>query len=131
LWEKLIMNCAFNAVSALARAKYGPIAQDAASIEVIRNVVVEAVAVGKAENVPLSAEKMLAAAIKLGSEAMPQAVSSTAQDIARGKPTEIDSLNGFLVRRGAELGVLTPVNQTLYSLVKLLEQAGTPPASDS
>jgi 2-dehydropantoate 2-reductase len=54
---------------------------------------------------------------------MPEAVSSTAQDIARGKPTEIDSLNGFLVRRGAELGVPTPVNQTLHSLVKLLEQA--------
>ena len=60
-----------------------------------------------------------------GSEAMPEALSSTAQDIARGKPTEIDSLNGFLVRKGAELGVPTPVNQTLYSLVKLLEQASS------
>jgi 2-dehydropantoate 2-reductase len=61
--------------------------------------------------------------LKLGSEVMPEALSSTAQDIARGKPTEIDSLNGFLVRRGAEMGVRTPVNQTLHSLVKLLEQA--------
>jgi len=66
---------------------------------------------------------MIAAVLKLGSEAMPEAISSTAQDIARGKPTEIDSLNGFLLRKGAELGVPTPVNQTLYSLVKLLEQA--------
>jgi 2-dehydropantoate 2-reductase len=66
---------------------------------------------------------MFAAVLKLGSEAMPEAISSTAQDIARGKPTEIDSLNGFLVRRGAELIVPTPVNETLCSLVKLLEQS--------
>ena len=123
LWEKLIMNCAYNAISALARMKYGRIASDAGSIDVIKRVVIEAVAVGNAAGVPLSADSMTASALKLGSEAMPEALSSTAQDIARGKPTEIDSLNGFLVRRGAEMGVPTPVNQTLHSLVKLLEQA--------
>jgi 2-dehydropantoate 2-reductase len=125
LWEKLIMNCAYNAISALARMKYGRIASDAGSIDVIKRVVIEAVAVGNAAGVPLSADSMIAAALKLGSEAMPEALSSTAQDIARGKPTEIDSLNGFLVRRGAELSVPTPVNQTLYSLVKMLEQSAT------
>lgn len=123
LWEKLIMNCAYNAVSALSRTKYGRIARDPGSIEVIKRVVTEAVAVGKAIGVQLSADTMSAAALKLGSEAIPEALSSTAQDIARGKPTEIDSLNGFLVRRGSELGVPTPVNQTLHSLVKLLEQS--------
>jgi 2-dehydropantoate 2-reductase len=123
LWKKLVMNCAYNAVSALSRAKYGRISRDAGSIEVIKRVVIEAVAVAKAAGVPLSADAMIAAALKLGSEAIPEALSSTAQDIARGKPTEIDSLNGFLVRKGAELGVPTPVNQTLFSLVKLLEQA--------
>jgi 2-dehydropantoate 2-reductase len=46
-----------------------------------------------------------------------------AEDIARGKRTEIDSLNGYLVRRGAELGVATPVNQTLHALVKLLGES--------
>jgi 2-dehydropantoate 2-reductase len=122
LWEKLIMNCAYNAISALARMKYGRIASDAGSIDVVKRVVIEAVAVGNAAGVPLSADSMIAAALKLGSEAMPEALSSTAQDIARGKPTEIDSLNGFVVRKGAELGVPTLVNQTLYSLVKLLEQ---------
>lgn len=123
LWEKLIMNCSYNALSALSRSKYGRIARDPGTIAVMKRVVNEAVAVGSAAGVTLSADKMFAAVLKLGSEAMPEAISSTAQDIARGKPTEIDSLNGFLVRRGAELGVPTPVNQTLYSLVKLLEQA--------
>ena len=113
LWEKLIMNCAYNALSALSRSKYGRIARDSGTVEVMKRVVSEAVAVGNAAGVKLSAEKMFAAVLKLGTEAMPEAVSSTAQDIARGKATEIDSLNGFLVRRGAELVVPTPVNETL------------------
>jgi len=54
---------------------------------------------------------------------MSGATSSTAQDIARGRRTEIDSLNGYLVRRGAELGVAVPANQTLHALVKLLEES--------
>jgi 2-dehydropantoate 2-reductase len=123
MWKKLILNCAYNAISALSQAKYGRVAHDAGTIEVMKQVIAEAVAVGKTAGVQLSADTMIAAALKLGSEAMPEALSSTAQDIARGKPTEIDSLNGFLVRRGAEMGVPTPVNQTLHSLVKLLEQA--------
>ena len=52
---------------------------------------------------------------------MGQALSSMAQDIQRGKRTEIDSLNGYVVRRGAELGVATPVNQTLHAMMKLIE----------
>jgi 2-dehydropantoate 2-reductase len=124
LWEKLIMNCAYNAISALSRTKYGRIAEDAGTIEVIKAVVIEAVAVAGAAGVRLSESGMTEAALKLG-KAMPEALSSTAQDIARGKPTEIDSLNGFLVRKGAELGVPTPANQTLYSLVKLLEQTSS------
>jgi 2-dehydropantoate 2-reductase len=49
--------------------------------------------------------------------------SSTAQDMARSKPSEIDHLNGFIVRRGQALGVPTPVNQAMFSLVKLVESA--------
>ena len=60
----------------------------------------------------------------LDGEAMSEATSSTAQDVQRGKRTEIDSLNGYVARRGAELGVPVPVNRVLYALVKLLEEAG-------
>ena len=56
---------------------------------------------------------------------MREVTSSTSQDIARGNRTEIDSLNGYLVRRGAELGIATPVNQTLHALVKLLEESAS------
>ena len=53
--------------------------------------------------------------------AMAGQFSSTAQDLMRGKPSEIDHLNGYVVRKGEALGVPTPVNRVLHSLVKLLE----------
>jgi 2-dehydropantoate 2-reductase len=55
--------------------------------------------------------------------AMPNQKSSTAQDLARGKPSEIDFLNGYVVRKGAELGIPTPTNQALQVMVKLVERS--------
>jgi 2-dehydropantoate 2-reductase len=124
LWKKLIMNCAYNAMSALTRARYGRIVRASWTRDLMRQVVEEAVAVGRAAGVPLSETEMVDAAYTLG-ESMSGALSSTAQDISRGKPTEIDSLNGYVVRRGAELRVDTPVNQALHALVKLLEESTT------
>jgi 2-dehydropantoate 2-reductase len=122
LWAKMAMNCAFNAVSALGRAQYGRIVQDPRAREVLRRAVEETTAVARVSGVRLPDVDLVEAAYRLG-EAMSGATSSTAQDIARGKRTEIDSLNGYVARRGAELGVPAPVNQTLHALVKLLEEA--------
>lgn len=119
-WTKMVLNCAYNAISALARANYGAIAHNPLVHAVMAQAISEAVAVARAAGVPMNDVDMQAAGSKLG-EAMSRATSSTAQDIVRGKPTEIDSLNGYIARRGKELGVATPVNQTLHALVKLLE----------
>ncbi len=122
LWAKLILNCAFNAVSALGRSRYGPAAQNPWTHQVIRAVVEEAVAVAGAAGIRLPDANMVEAAWKLA-QAMENATSSTAQDLARGKRTEIDALNGQVAARGAQLGVPTPVNRTLHALVKLLEES--------
>ncbi len=80
---------------------------------------------GRASGVSLpSVEQLVEATLKLG-DAMANATSSMAQDLARGNPTEIDSLNGYVVQRGKELGIATPVNSTLHALVKLLEHVRT------
>jgi 2-dehydropantoate 2-reductase len=123
LWGKMAINCAYNAVSALGRARYGRIVQDPRAREVQRLAVEETAAVARASGVRLPDIDLVEAAFRLG-EAMSEATSSTAQDLARGKRTEIDSLNGYVARRGAELGVPAPVNRTLHALVKLLEEAG-------
>jgi 2-dehydropantoate 2-reductase len=121
LWQKLVMNCAYNAISALARARYGTVAGHEQASSVVELATREAVAVAQAAGVPLPLEATLANARQLG-RAIAGALSSTAQDIERGKRTEIDSLNGYIARRAAELGVPAPVNQTLHALVKLLEE---------
>ncbi len=123
LWVKLIMNAAYNAISAVARTPYGAIAADPGARIVMRSVLEEALAVADRAGVSLPGDNLLEAVYRLGA-AMPAAMSSTAQDLDRGRPTEIDSLNGYLASRGAELGVPTPVNQTLQTLVKLREATG-------
>ena len=122
LWRKMVMNCAYNAISALGRASYGVMARAPGIQGLIRAVIAETVAVARADGVELSVDEMVAAAQKLG-ESLSGATSSTAQDIARGKATEIDSLNGYVARRGAEAGIATPVSETLCALVHLLERA--------
>jgi 2-dehydropantoate 2-reductase len=128
LWTKLIMNCAYNAISALCRARYGRVAGNPWTRAITRQVAVEAVAVARAAGIPLVERDLLDAVGKLA-EAMPATLSSTAQDVARGKRTEIDALNGYVARCGAELGIAAPVNQTLHALVKLLEEAEGPGGS--
>ncbi len=120
LWVKMILNCAYNAMSALTRAKYGTLMRTLWTREVMERIIEECLAVASGAGVKMPKVNMVEAAVKLG-EAMSQAVSSTAQDIAAGRMTEIDSLNGYIVRRGKELGIPVPANQTLHALVKLLE----------
>ncbi len=123
LWVKLLINCAYNAISALGRARYRRIVAQPLALGVMQTAVREVIAVATAAQVRLPAGDLVEAACRLA-EAMPEASSSTAQDIARGKRTEIDHLNGFVVRRGEAVGVATPVNATLHALVRLLEEAG-------
>jgi 2-dehydropantoate 2-reductase len=124
LWTKLTWNCALNAISALGRAKYGQIAASEDARKLVAEIVNEALAVARAANIhPPGLEDpkaALAGAIKVAAQ-MSEALSSTAQDMLRNKRTEIDSLNGYISRRGAQLGVPTPVNYALYTLVKLAE----------
>jgi 2-dehydropantoate 2-reductase len=120
LWTKLVTNCAFNAISALTQATYGELTA-LPEVRVVQQAAVrEVVAVAQAAAVNLPLERALQAIERIG-RGMPGQRSSTAQDLARGKPSEIDHLNGLIVRRGRELGIATPVNETLHALVKLVE----------
>jgi 2-dehydropantoate 2-reductase len=122
LWTKLATNCAYNAISALTRARYGRMVESPAVRDLMQRAVAETAAVANADGIPLAETAMVEAAFRLAGKMM-TTTSSTAQDIARGRPTEIDSLNGYVSRRGATLGIATPVNEMLTALVKLLEES--------
>lgn len=132
LWTKLTWNCALNAISALGRAKYGQIAASEDARKLVAEIVDEVLAVARAANIrPPGLEDpkvALAGALKVATQ-MSEALSSTAQDLLRNKRTEIDSLNGYIARRGAALGIPTPVNHALFTLVKLAE-CGSPDPQD-
>ena len=119
LWAKLILNCAYNAVSAITQLPYGKTTVGVGVQDVMRDVVAECLAVAKADGVNLPGD--IHAAVQKIAWTMPAQFSSTAQDLARGKPTEIDYLNGFVNQRGEVLKIATPANRLLWALVKLLE----------
>jgi 2-dehydropantoate 2-reductase len=119
LWLKLIINCAYNALSAISQRPYAEVVSGDGVTDVMREVVDECLAVAKAQGVSVGGDAH--AAVRKIVETMPGQYSSTAQDLGRGKKTEIDYLNGLVVRRGEALGVATPANRVLWALVKLLE----------
>jgi 2-dehydropantoate 2-reductase len=119
LWAKLILNCAYNAMSAITQLPYGRLVRGEGVEGVMRDVVAECLAVAQAAGVTVPGDVW--AAVQRIAQTMPAQFSSTAQDVARGKRSEIDHLNGFVARRGAELGVPTPANRALHALVKLIE----------
>jgi 2-dehydropantoate 2-reductase len=119
-WSKLVTNCAFNALSAVAGISYGPMLDVEGTSEVVASAVQEAVMVARASGVSMP-EDILEQILKIPA-AMPNQMSSTAQDVARGKPSEIDFLNGYVVRKGAELGIPVPTNHALQVMVKLAER---------
>ena len=120
LWSKLLINCVFNAISGLTQTSYGQLA-GVDGIQTTQSALVhEVLAVALADGIALDEATAMQAVAHI-SNTMAGQKSSTAQDMARHKISEIDHLNGFVLRRGQALGVPTPVNQAMVALVKLVE----------
>lgn len=117
LWQKLIINCVYNALSALTQQPYGWLVAQSGVEAVMQDIASECKAVARADGVTLPPD--VDEAVAAIAHTMPAQLSSTAQDLARGKPTEIDHLNGYVVQRGQALGIATPANRLLQVLVQL------------
>ncbi len=119
LWAKLILNCAYNALSAITQLPYGRLVQGEGVEALMRDVMNECLAV--AQGVGVSVQGDTWEAVQRIARTMPAQLSSTAQDLARGKRSEIDHINGHVMHQGEALGIPTPVNRVLHTVVKLLE----------
>ena len=120
LWTKLIVNCAMNPISAITGLTYGEMVSKDGMPELIDDIVREALSVAHAEGIFIP--DTIFEVIRQIPVSMPGQYSSTAQDLMQGKPTEIDFLNGEIVRRADKLGLAVPVNRTLTLLVKSTER---------
>jgi 2-dehydropantoate 2-reductase len=119
LWSKLVVNCCYNALSAVADMPYAALVADPSVPPLMVDLRAECVAVAAALGItltnPTDAEVLDLARL------MPGQYSSTCQDLRRGKPSEIDHLNGVVIREGERLGIPTPANRAVHAMVKLLE----------
>lgn len=122
IWDKLIVNVAINALTALTGLRNGELLDDPELQPVIAQLVDESVNVMRAAGVPVGTHDHLAYARKVMRDtALNQ--SSMLQDVRNCRRTEIDSINGAVTRLGAELGVATPLNRLLTVLVHNRERA--------
>jgi 2-dehydropantoate 2-reductase len=118
IWNKLVTNCVINPITALLQVRNQEIAADTIR-PVIHEVIKECVQVGKAEGITFQhdIEEKIRKEIKNYAN-----LSSMCQDIIKGKKTEIDFLNGRIVELGKKNSIPTPVNETLVSLIKFMEE---------
>lgn len=120
MWLKFLVNCSFNAISGIGQISYGQMVKSSEIVKLIQEVTKEFLAIAALEDVNISMSEALAANDSIATTMVTQ-VSSTAQDLAKGKRTEIDFLNGYIVQLGKRYGIPTPHNETVYALVKMME----------
>lgn len=120
LWSKLITNVGINALTAITRLNNGRLMEFEGTRRIMREAVTEAIRVAKRKRIKLTSDDPLAK-VEAVSEATATNISSMLQDILNKKRTEIDFINGVIVRQGQELRIPVPVNQMLVDLVKTIE----------
>lgn len=119
LWKKLFVNVGINAITALTGLRNGQLLAHEDARLLIRDVVAEAMAVAKAYSIEVPAD--ILEHVEQVAQATASNRSSMGQDIDNQRPTEIDAINGYIVRKAEKVGLAVPVNQTLVRLVQVVQ----------
>ncbi|WP_332418997.1 2-dehydropantoate 2-reductase [Vibrio metschnikovii] len=124
LWHKLAINCAINPLTAIENCRNGQLA-DANYRPLLNQLINELVSVMRAEQVPIEPQQ-LTESIDHVIEATSQNYSSMQQDVAHQRPTEIDFITGYVIKKAAQHSLAVPVNQSLYQHIHSLQQRWIP-----
>ena len=119
-WEKMCWNCVFNPLTVLIDDKVAKALDHPEMAGVIRQIVGEVMAVSAAVKVPLAPD--MAEKVVKWTQELRDIHTSMYDDWKAKRPTEIDYLNGYIVRTGRELGIPTPVNEALTAMVKAITE---------
>jgi 2-dehydropantoate 2-reductase len=117
LWSKFVFICAVSGVTALTRLPMGIILADPETTALLRGVMEEAAAVGRARGITLPDDLIDQLAGSFGAMG-PQLRGSMAYDLEAGRRMELETLQGTVVRLGRELGVPTPLNFAVYAALR-------------
>jgi 2-dehydropantoate 2-reductase len=120
IWRKLCVNTALTTTTAAINTPIGSVGESEAGQSLMRRIVEEVVAVANAKGIPLTFEDGYGYVEELRHKAF-EHIGSTTGDMHNKKLTEIDAMNGAVVREGRKVGVPTPVNETITQFLHLLE----------
>lgn len=124
VWSKLVINVGINALTAIINQPNGKLLESDDTRAIMADLVAEAVAVANARGIPLThgdpLDVVLDVAGKTGANR-----SSMLQDFDRKRPSEIEVMNGAIVREAEKAGIAVPVNATITRLVRAMEKART------
>jgi 2-dehydropantoate 2-reductase len=124
-WTKLIFNAATNPIGALTRLTHGRVCELPGTRKLVSELVAEGVAVADAMGITLDSDpdELVDHAAKVAYEHR----ASMLQDVLAERATEIDAMNGGIVRFGRENGVPTPLNEAIAALIQGLEHSWQQP----
>lgn len=122
VWSKLIINVGINALTAITRLPNGKLTEFEGTKRILRDAVTEATRIAKRKRIKLIYDDPLAK-VEAVCENTSVNISSMLQDVLKKKRTEIDFINGVIVRLGQELGIAVPTNRLLVDLVKTIESS--------
>ncbi|MDD5109387.1 MAG: 2-dehydropantoate 2-reductase, partial [Candidatus Omnitrophica bacterium] len=120
IWSKLIINVGINALAAITRLPNGKLIEHEGTKRILRDAVTEATRIAKRKRIKLIFDDPLAK-VEAVCESTSANLSSMLQDVLRKKRTEVDFINGVIVRLGQELGISVPTNKFLLDLIKTIE----------
>ena len=133
LWAKVLYNCALNGLSTALEVPYGVLLQHILARRLMERVVEEAYRIAAAHRIALEPPTPAAYRELLFTRLIPDTAvhyPSMLQDLRRGRPTEVEALNGALVRLAHQVGLEAPINQLITRLVHEKERfAGVAPLS--
>jgi len=124
LWSKLIINVGINALSAITRLPNGKLIEYEGTRRILRDAVTEAARIAKRKRIKLIFDDPLAK-VEAVCEGTQKNLSSMLQDVLRKKRTEVDFINGVIVRLAQELSIDVPTNKFLLDLIKTIESSYT------
>ena len=120
IWNKLFVNVALSAVTAVLNVKMGFIAEDPHALAMSAQLLHEAVAVAHAMGLEADEEHLLEE-IKETSKRVPEGITSICADLSNGRRTEVDTISGSVIRAAKKVNVPVPAHEFLVNMVHAME----------
>ena len=117
IWSKLIINIAINPLTAILKIENGKLLESSYSLDLMQDLVYESVSIAKEIGLNLEKDETLEKVKNVANNTYSNK-SSMLQDILNKRETEIDKINGAVVKVGEKVGISTPINSTIVKLVK-------------